>query len=289
MLKALKKAGYGSFAPIFPGARIIPLHVMISGCGYSLEMSQSYSWDGLKRGSNEFCIFQCTLSGCGCLDWEGRVHDLPPGTAFMVHVPHAHRYYLPPASDSWGFIYFSLVGREALALWRSIEKISGPVAKIAENSSLIRRLAEIYCGGRHGIRSAYEASALGYELLMLLCEEVLPRSHLSKEPEFIERVISHCMDHIGDDISVEAMASVAGLSRFHFSRLFRRSQGVSPGAFLINLRMKQALRLIQTEALSVKEISGICGFKDPSYFCKVFRRYFEESPEKFRKGKADEG
>lgn len=284
MLKKLRKKGYGSFVPLFPGVRIIPLHVMLSGCGYSLENSPSYRWDGMKRGKNEFCIFQYTLSGRGALIFEGKIIELSPNKAFLVHVPHEHIYLLPDNSSGWEFIYFSLVGREALSLWLTIEHSCGPVVEIRNDAKIIKRLFEIYCAGKEKIQNPYQASALAYELIMLLCEEILPASHSNIESELLKKVLDFCVDNIASDIGVEDMAKVAGLSRFHFSRVFKMTQGMSPAFFLTNLRMKRALNLIQNERLSVKEIAAICGYNDASYFCKVFKKFFKTSPEKFRSG-----
>jgi len=76
------------------------------------------------------------------------------------------------------------------------------------------------------------------------------------------------------------MAEVAGLSRYHFSRRFQDARGVSPARFLAELRMQEAVRLIQTN-LAVNEVARRCGFRDPNYFCKAFRRSFGVSPGAF--------
>jgi AraC-like DNA-binding protein len=151
---------------------------------------------------------------------------------------------------------------------------------------LLRKLRDLYAlGMRNQLGGVYHCSSLSYELLMLACDEFLPCSYIKNDVKFIPLVISFCVENIGKKISIDDMASVANLSRFHFGRLFKESQGVSPGIFLNNLRMKNALKLIQTEVLSVKEISEICGFEDSSYFCKVFKKCFGTSPEKYRRGK----
>jgi len=285
MLKKVRKVGYGSFSPIFPGARVVPLHVMLSGCGFNREESPLYNWNGMERGTKDFSFFQWTISGRGALEYEGKHYDLGEKKSFILHAPHRHRYFLPSGSDHWEFLYFSLKGREAMSLWCNIEKLHGPVAELEEDSPFIKRLAEIYIlGMKKGINSPFHASLLAYELLMLACRELLPRSKQYRTPEFMPKVLSFCLENIGKPISVDEMAAVAGLSRFHFSRLFTASQGMGPGAFLTDLRMRQALRLIQSEMLTIKEISEVCGFRDPSYFCRVFRETFDTSPERFRKG-----
>jgi AraC-like DNA-binding protein len=99
----------------------------------------------------------------------------------------------------------------------------------------------------------------------------------------IKTVVDYCMDHISEPISVDDLAEVAGYSRYHFSRMFSASQGMSPGAFVKDLRLKHAERLLQTELMSVKEIADACGFEDDSYFCKAFRKAYKISPGEYRK------
>jgi AraC-like DNA-binding protein len=73
------------------------------------------------------------------------------------------------------------------------------------------------------------------------------------------------------------------LSRAHFSRIFAASEGVPPGEFVLQERMRRAARLLTSHAhLPVKEIAVLCGFEEPNYFAKVFRRFFGASPTEFR-------
>jgi len=46
--------------------------------------------------------------------------------------------------------------------------------------------------------------------------------------------------------------------------------------------MRMAMRLLQTTRDSVKEVACSCGFEDPAYFCKVFRRIYQVTPGVFR-------
>ena len=113
--------------------------------------------------------------------------------------------------------------------------------------------------------------------------EDYPEFEKGVDPKFIRQVIDHCMEHISDPITVDDLADVAGYSRYHFSRLFAASQGISPAAFVKDLRLKQAVRLLQTELMTVKEIADSCGFEDASYFCKAFRQAYKVSPGEYRK------
>jgi AraC family transcriptional regulator len=83
-------------------------------------------------------------------------------------------------------------------------------------------------------------------------------------------------------LDVERMARAAGYSRHHFSRLFSEAEGVPPARYLLRLRMEQAARLLRLEPDPIKVVAQRCGFDDPNYFTKVFRRFFGVGPRDFR-------
>jgi AraC family transcriptional regulator len=104
-------------------------------------------------------------------------------------------------------------------------------------------------------------------------------------PAFIRKVVNYITKNINTPLSVGDIADVAGCSRYHFSRMFRESQGISPAAFVKEIRLQHAERLLQTTFMTINETAEACGFTDTSYFCKTFRRRFSVSPGKYRKFK----
>jgi transcriptional regulator GlxA family with amidase domain len=64
--------------------------------------------------------------------------------------------------------------------------------------------------------------------------------------------------------------------------VFTDCEGVSPAAFVLTERMRRAASLLVTGAASVKQVLRDCGFEDPNYFAKAFRRSFVASPTEFR-------
>lgn len=73
------------------------------------------------------------------------------------------------------------------------------------------------------------------------------------------------------------------MSRFHFSREFKRLSGRSPWQYLTDLRMERSSYLPIDSGHSIGEIARECGFQDTSYFCKVFRKSFNASPAEYRR------
>ena len=95
----------------------------------------------------------------------------------------------------------------------------------------------------------------------------------------IKRRISEYIDsHLGENISLEAMAEMAGLSVYHFSRAFRQSNGVAPHGYLLQRRIEHAAQLISRTELPVSEIALAVGFSDHSHFARHFRRLTGTTP-----------
>lgn len=75
---------------------------------------------------------------------------------------------------------------------------------------------------------------------------------------------------------------MAGLSRFHFLRLFRAATGVSPHQHIIALRLRAAADRLRSTAEPVTLIALDVGFNDLSHFNLLFRRSFGVAPRQWR-------
>jgi AraC-like DNA-binding protein len=83
-------------------------------------------------------------------------------------------------------------------------------------------------------------------------------------------------------LGVEDLARVAGLSRAHFSREFRRAFGESPHAYLLTRRLERAAALLRTTDRSVAEICFSVGLQSVGSFTTSFTRTFELTPTAYR-------
>jgi len=85
-----------------------------------------------------------------------------------------------------------------------------------------------------------------------------------------------------EPLDVDDLASAAGLSRFHFSREFRRAFGESPHAYLLTRRLERAATLLTTTDRSVAEICFEVGLQSLGSFTTSFKRTYGLSPAAFR-------
>ena len=89
--------------------------------------------------------------------------------------------------------------------------------------------------------------------------------------------------HAAEAIDLDRIAAQAGLSPFHFLRLFARVLGVTPHQYLVRCRLREAARLLAERERRITDIAYDVGFADLSNFVRSFRRAAGVSPRDFRR------
>jgi AraC-like DNA-binding protein len=98
-----------------------------------------------------------------------------------------------------------------------------------------------------------------------------------------ERAIAAMREDLGAPLTVDDLARAAMFSKFHFTRIFQRVTGVSPGRFLSALRLQQAKVLLVTTPLNVADISVRVGYNSVGTFSSRFTRSVGMSPTAYRR------
>ena len=83
--------------------------------------------------------------------------------------------------------------------------------------------------------------------------------------------------------TVDEMAAVCELSPAHFHKLFKLHEGISPMAYLTDLRLEKARELIETTYHQMKQIRRQIGMPSDSHFTRDFKKKFGLTPTEYRK------
>jgi len=127
------------------------------------------------------------------------------------------------------------------------------------------------------------AQSLAAHLVRTYAEETT-HEYKGGLPGFRLRKVTDLMvTHLEDDFSLIRLAREADMSEFHFSRAFKRTTGLPPSQYFINLRLEKARRLLRETKRSVIEIALDVGYTSPSHFAQVFRREVGISPSEYRR------
>ncbi len=103
----------------------------------------------------------------------------------------------------------------------------------------------------------------------------------------VARVIHQMRQRLDQPLSLNEMADIAHLSRFHFNRVFSSITGVSPRRFLATLRLEHAKRLLLTTALSITEVCYETGYSSLGTFTSHFTDLVGVTPRRWRRLRED--
>lgn len=99
----------------------------------------------------------------------------------------------------------------------------------------------------------------------------------------VARAIVTMRENLGEGLTIDDLARAAMFSKFHFSRVFHRTTGLSPGRFLSALRLAEAKRLLLTTTVSVADISHQVGYNSVGTFSARFSSSVGVSPTAYRR------
>jgi AraC family transcriptional regulator len=98
----------------------------------------------------------------------------------------------------------------------------------------------------------------------------------------LARVVEYMSVHFAEPLTLDELAAEACISKFHFTRLFRRKIGQTPHGLLTKIRLETARRLLITSDMPISEIGKACGYPDSSNFSSSFAARHGVAPSTFR-------
>jgi AraC family transcriptional regulator len=121
----------------------------------------------------------------------------------------------------------------------------------------------------------------------------LLRHHATTRPELptyegglpqrqLLQVLDYIDAHLGREITLADLAKLAGMSQFHFGRLFKQSLSLSPYQYLLQQRVERAKTLLKRTDKPIVEIALDCGFNSHSHLGRKFRQLTGMTPKTYR-------
>jgi AraC family transcriptional regulator len=219
------------------------LLVMVTGGSYDIESRHGRSW---RRAGYRPGSIGVTVPGhVDTLRW--RAHAGPPLESLHLHLA-------VDASPAWDTLHLNDPYLTASA-W-----------------ALARALRE----GAPALYADTVAHAMIAHLVHRSSDPVVSHGDLGP-------VLDYLRDHLGEDVTLDQLARLASLSKYHFIRTFRAMLGVTPHRYLTGLRMSRAAELLTGTAQSVQQVAFTCGYRSPGQFAAAFKREYGVSPRNFRR------
>jgi AraC family transcriptional regulator len=182
----------------------------------------------------------------------------------------------------------------------TLDRISGEADKVAPGDLLERTAhpdpttSRLLMSAADFLDSREPLDALFRQQLTDLLATRLLASHAGSSATFqpvmgglSPTVLRHAIERLRSDndadVSLAALASDAGLSRFHFCRTFKESTGLSPHAWLRQHRLEQAMKMLRDTDASVVSVAAALGYASQTAFAAAFKKLTGETPSNWRR------
>jgi AraC family transcriptional regulator len=192
---------------------------------------------------------------------------------------------------------YMLVVVELPILQRAFEEVFGAdatQARLQDVSGFTDSTLNSLMEGLHGELMRRRASPSFVQGLAQATAVHLARNYATRDknsrarspslPDYkLRRVTDWMAQHVAEEFNLARLAAQAGVSKFHFDRLFKNAMGVSPLRHHMTLRMDEAQRMLRETKKSVLAVALDVGYANPSHFAQVFRRETGLSPSDYRR------
>lgn len=239
-----------------------------------------------RREGLDSLLIKYTLDGTGYLKYNDVSYTVRRHQLFIIDCMAPH-YYGSSKTDLWEMVWIHFNGNSSRLYVQQILKNNGPVFDLSAepNNTILPKLLQIH----QLIRSHnYQANIVASLLLNQIITELLLRSSeeqqdLQQLPPSTNHAIRYIKGNYEKPLTLDQLADVVGMSKYHFARQFKRHTGFSPHEYLIKQRIQESKILLKNTNLSVEVVSHRVGFESVSHFIQTFKKSEGVTPLRFRR------
>ncbi len=234
----------------------------------------------LARESFDSFLLMYIEKGRLTLTLEGKTRHVSAGSFVLLDCYKLHAY----STDSgWTCVWCHFDGAAARSLYSAVVSRLGCVFTLPDGRNAFRKLGMILDVFQRG--KPVQEPLMHKYLTDILTEFLLAGPSARGEADdalMAEEITAYIAGHFAEDLPLEKLAARAGLSLYHFIRVFKRETGFTPHEYIVNTRITTAKYLLKNSSRTVKEICRSTGFSSESVFCSAFKRSQGVTPGQYR-------
>jgi AraC-like DNA-binding protein len=225
-------------------------------------------------------------SGSGVFEAKqvGKV-SIEPGSVFLLF-PDTWHTYNPVKEQGWEEFWVGFNGPYAEYLMK--QECFNPNSPLihmgfnAEFLNIFTRLIETM--KLEGTAFCQIASCLTVQLLGLVyASALLKEKPQNRKENIINNIRFKIHDNLFDEVSLKDLAVQHNVSYVWFRKAFKEVTGISPGQYLLNLKLEKACELLKKSDKPISDIASDAGFISEFHFSKMFKKKIKMAPSLFRK------
>ena len=234
-------------------------------------------------------LIHFVISGEGIVTYKNN-HKIriKEGECFLIE-PHTHVSYQPDMKNPWSYFWLEINGDLIKKICNKIGfKENDNVLKISNMDQIIQCFEDIFNESYYSLNQNGETMrvvSLIYRMFSIMLGEHNTASiskTSSKKEQQIKKIIEFINNnYTSSDLTIKKIADAFFFNQAYLTRIFKESTGISPMKYIIVLRMRRAVELLEKRTFSISQIAYALGYKNQFYFSKEFKRFFGVQPSKY--------
>jgi AraC-like DNA-binding protein len=253
-----------------------------------------YKRHRFNRHFHEVYAFGVIEAGALGFRYRGEQVVAAPGQINLTIPGEAHDGFAA-CPQGWQYRMFYL---DPSLLQRAASEIAGkprelPFFKqgVIEDLPLAAELRSVHqaISGPHASLLEQQTRLLSF-LTKMICRHAQDRPFPAKvgiERGAVARARAYIYDNHSENVTLDDLSNIAGLSRFHFLRVFRKQVGLTPHAYLNQVRSLKAKEML-ANGLPIVQAALDTGFVDQSHLNRIFKKTYGVTPGKYRNSILDQ-
>lgn len=233
----------------------------------------------VERDSYKSFLLMYIKSGEGYVIIENKKISIKAKDVILLDCYKPHCYF---TKTGWEILWLHFDGNSSRNYYNNIVENNGSI--IASNDSIIiPKYLQAIIRNFTGEETTHEA-LISCHIQRMLAELLISSSNSSKsiKNNVILDSLGYIENNFNRKLSLAEIAAEAGMSHFHFSRIFKKETGYSPYEYILKTRLNYAKKLLKETNQTVKQIAFECGFNSEANFIYMFHKHVEMTPGDFR-------
>lgn len=237
-----------------------------------------------QRHDDNLLIYCVDGRGSASTDeWQG---EIGAGDVLLLPQGKTHRYEAhgdQPWSIYW--VHYQGISTAVFNQYLGDREGTPPVLPVGLSPQLIAHFRGLLAAQRTGYsnRAFINAANQLRHLLTHIALDLRQANANRHDKLDLESVQNLMLEHIGQPLTLDTLATAANLSRYHFSKKYKALTGYSPIKHFLNMKMEHACHLLDSTPLSIKGVASALGYEDPLYFSRQFSKTVGLSPRAYRR------
>ncbi|MBN2711712.1 MAG: helix-turn-helix transcriptional regulator [Planctomycetes bacterium] len=223
-------------------------------------------------------LLQRSIEGEGVVFGEGKTFAVPAGSMFVIERPGPYGYCYDGDGTPWEVEYTSICCDTSPPLLPR-EFSDYPIFPIKDYPLLAKEMSELvgmYNAGANPLSMAEKS----YRLILGVIHSL--QSGRSENP-LAESMREAIEEEFDTDLSFADLARRFDVAHETMIRIFKRVHGMTPGQYLLGVRVRHARRFLSQTREPIKHIASLCGFSTANYFGRVFKDETGCTPAQYRR------